>query len=248
MPTSICVSGGGRSRHVGSGTGELASGGDGPGDAGDHALALRPRRNLVHSGLVARWRLVGGRPADDRGSLVSCRRRGRCPALAGTASDASKSTKPAGRSPRRAREVQSARAKPWLPPSPRAPAPGPPSPRTASLSTDVLDAETGLAGARALLLRSEYDARLAAAQLQFALEHPSKEYDHDPFHPYWRGPRACLCFCVGTPSSGRAARGACSLGRALGSAMPRRSTLPAWRLCSGPWFPRAWGRRCRRSW
>ena len=38
--------------------------------------------------------------------------------------------------------------------------------------TDVLDAEAGLAGARALLLRSEYDARVAAAQLQFAFGKP----------------------------------------------------------------------------
>jgi outer membrane protein TolC len=38
--------------------------------------------------------------------------------------------------------------------------------------TEVLDAETGLAGARALLLRSEYDARVAAAQLQFAVGKP----------------------------------------------------------------------------
>lgn len=38
--------------------------------------------------------------------------------------------------------------------------------------TDVLDAETGLAGARALLLRSQFDARVAAAQLQLALGHP----------------------------------------------------------------------------
>ena len=38
--------------------------------------------------------------------------------------------------------------------------------------TEVLDAETGLAGARALLLRSEYDARVAAAQVQFASGKP----------------------------------------------------------------------------
>ena len=38
--------------------------------------------------------------------------------------------------------------------------------------TEVLDAETGLAGARALLLRSEYDARVAAAQLQLAFGKP----------------------------------------------------------------------------
>ena len=38
--------------------------------------------------------------------------------------------------------------------------------------TEVLDAETGLAGARALLLRSEYDARVAAAQVQFAFGKP----------------------------------------------------------------------------
>jgi outer membrane protein TolC len=38
--------------------------------------------------------------------------------------------------------------------------------------TEVLDAETGLAGARTLLLRSEYDARIAAAQLQFAFGKP----------------------------------------------------------------------------
>jgi outer membrane protein TolC len=38
--------------------------------------------------------------------------------------------------------------------------------------TEVLDAETGLAGARALLLRNEYDARVAAAQLQFAFGKP----------------------------------------------------------------------------
>jgi outer membrane protein TolC len=38
--------------------------------------------------------------------------------------------------------------------------------------TEILDAETGLAGARALLLRSEYDARVAAAQLQFAFGTP----------------------------------------------------------------------------
>jgi outer membrane protein TolC len=38
--------------------------------------------------------------------------------------------------------------------------------------TDVLDAEAGLAGARALLLRSEYDARVAAAQVQFAFGKP----------------------------------------------------------------------------
>jgi len=38
--------------------------------------------------------------------------------------------------------------------------------------TEVLDAETGLAGARALLLRSAYDARVAAAQLQFASGKP----------------------------------------------------------------------------
>ena len=38
--------------------------------------------------------------------------------------------------------------------------------------TEVLDAETGLAGARALLLRSEYDARIASAQLEFASGKP----------------------------------------------------------------------------
>jgi outer membrane protein TolC len=38
--------------------------------------------------------------------------------------------------------------------------------------TEVLDAEAGLAGARTLLLSSEYDARVAAAQLQFAFGKP----------------------------------------------------------------------------
>jgi outer membrane protein TolC len=38
--------------------------------------------------------------------------------------------------------------------------------------TEVLDAESGLAGARDLLLRSEYDARIALAQLQFAFGKP----------------------------------------------------------------------------
>ncbi len=38
--------------------------------------------------------------------------------------------------------------------------------------TEVLDAEAGLAGARALLLRSRLEARLARAQLQFALGEP----------------------------------------------------------------------------
>ncbi|HEY5281717.1 MAG TPA: TolC family protein, partial [Polyangia bacterium] len=38
--------------------------------------------------------------------------------------------------------------------------------------TEVLDAESGLAGARALLLRSKYDARVAAAQVQFAFGKP----------------------------------------------------------------------------
>jgi outer membrane protein TolC len=38
--------------------------------------------------------------------------------------------------------------------------------------TEVLDAETGLAGARTLLLRSRYEARVAAAQLQLALGQP----------------------------------------------------------------------------
>lgn len=38
--------------------------------------------------------------------------------------------------------------------------------------TDVLDAEAGLAGARTLLLRSQFDARVAAAELQFALGQP----------------------------------------------------------------------------
>jgi outer membrane protein TolC len=38
--------------------------------------------------------------------------------------------------------------------------------------TDVLDAEAGLAGARALLLRSALDARVARAQLQLALGEP----------------------------------------------------------------------------
>jgi outer membrane protein TolC len=38
--------------------------------------------------------------------------------------------------------------------------------------TDVLDAEAALAGARALLLRSQFDARVAAAELQLALGQP----------------------------------------------------------------------------
>lgn len=38
--------------------------------------------------------------------------------------------------------------------------------------TDVLDAEAGLAGARTLLLRSQFDARVAAAELQLALGQP----------------------------------------------------------------------------
>lgn len=38
--------------------------------------------------------------------------------------------------------------------------------------TDVLDAEVGLAGARALLLRSELEVRAARAQLSLALGHP----------------------------------------------------------------------------
>jgi outer membrane protein TolC len=38
--------------------------------------------------------------------------------------------------------------------------------------TEVLDAEAGLAGARALLLRTQFDARVAAAQLQLALGQP----------------------------------------------------------------------------
>ncbi len=40
------------------------------------------------------------------------------------------------------------------------------------LLTEVLDAEAGLAGARALLLRSKLEARLARAQLQLALGEP----------------------------------------------------------------------------
>jgi outer membrane protein TolC len=35
--------------------------------------------------------------------------------------------------------------------------------------TDVLDAEAGLAGARALLLRTEFEVRVTAAQLALAL-------------------------------------------------------------------------------
>jgi outer membrane protein TolC len=35
--------------------------------------------------------------------------------------------------------------------------------------TDVLDAEAGLAGARALLLRTEFEVRVAAAQVALAL-------------------------------------------------------------------------------
>jgi outer membrane protein TolC len=38
--------------------------------------------------------------------------------------------------------------------------------------TDVLDAEAGLAGARTLFLRSQFEARVAAAQLQLALGEP----------------------------------------------------------------------------
>ncbi len=38
--------------------------------------------------------------------------------------------------------------------------------------TDVLDAEAALAGARALLLRTQYDVRIAAAELQLALGQP----------------------------------------------------------------------------
>jgi len=38
--------------------------------------------------------------------------------------------------------------------------------------TDVLDAEAGLAGARALLLRSVLEARVARAQLELALGRP----------------------------------------------------------------------------
>ena len=38
--------------------------------------------------------------------------------------------------------------------------------------TEVLDAEAGLAGARAMLLRSEFDARFANAQVQFAKGQP----------------------------------------------------------------------------
>jgi outer membrane protein TolC len=38
--------------------------------------------------------------------------------------------------------------------------------------TDVLDAEAALAGARTLLLRSQFDARVAAAELQLALGQP----------------------------------------------------------------------------
>jgi outer membrane protein TolC len=38
--------------------------------------------------------------------------------------------------------------------------------------TEVLDAETGLSGARTLLLQSQLEARLARAQLQLALGQP----------------------------------------------------------------------------
>jgi hypothetical protein len=113
--------------------------------------------------------------------------------------------------------------------------------------TEVLDAETGLAGARALLLRSEYDARVAAAQLQFALENPSKEYDHDPFSRIGAAFALALTLGQGSQVWAEAQKVTVRLTEAASEA-PRPCMPPPWRPCTGQRFPRDWRRRSRRCW